>query len=765
MSTCNIGALSKRQETTSFEDMGLNHELLHSIHEFGFEVPTRLQRDALPRLLKGCDVVIDAPVNSGKTTTACISVLQHISASNLQCQALILTTSFEAAFLTLKIVLALGSFSIQCHICTDKTHLLADKMRLSKGSQIIIGTPDCSQEFIQQGVLMTNNIRMFVLDRVDDMFAEGYGDFIEDIFQSIPRGAQVVFLLSKAFPGLEILTTIMRNPVFISHDVQEPKLDDLQTSKWSGRILEEVSWEFGTSSWPHPIERDPWGSVPKSPSTCPVEKRPLESVKGSCPTSPIEVKPQESIPLPSPAHPPEKKKKKILKAVSSSLALPVKQEAGGAKSKSSSTCPAKEESLESVPSSWPTPVQEKISKKEFKQDDVYDNFADMGLKSELLRGIIAYGLNHPSTTQRCATGAILKTQDVIVQTPSGADKTEEAATYCIPILQKLDVSNKECQALILAPSPERARQIQAVILALGTIMNVKCFSCGSTATKDATDLKEGSQIITGTPGRVLGTITYTNLKVSNIKMFVVDQSDGELAEKAWVSMYALFQLIPHKPQVVIFSSIVLKPTTSKRSFGPFKIMDDPLYVDVKKVATSKSAPIHNVAKGRLLLEDFKQFYVAVKNEERKLDVLINLCQSILAARIVVFYHDRKKVGWLKKRLIANNLRASAIHGDMPQGQRDSIIKAFSSGSLHILISTDLLLHNTDVGYVSLVINYDLPAKKENYHHRIVVVDGCGHKGVAINLVRKGEMPKLKEIEKLYSTQISETSVKGPALLE
>ena len=323
-------------------------------------MPTRLQRDALPLLLKGCDVIMDAPVNSGKTTTACISVLQHISASILQCQALILTTSFEAAFLTFKVVLALGSFSIQCHICTDKTHLLADKLRLSKGSQTVIGTPDCTQLFIQQGVLMTNNIRMFVLDRVDDMFAEGYGDFIEDIFQSIPRGAQVVFLLSRAFPGLEILTTIMRNPVFISHDVQEPKLDDLQTSKWSGHIPEEASWEFGTSSWPHPIEGDPWGPVPRSSSTRPVEEQPLEAATDTCPAPPVDVKPLEPIPLPSPAHLPKKKKKKLLKAVSSSLTLPVKQEAGAAVSKST-TCPAKEESLESVPSSWPTPVQEKLS--------------------------------------------------------------------------------------------------------------------------------------------------------------------------------------------------------------------------------------------------------------------------------------------------------------------------------------------------------------------------------------------------------------------
>ncbi|KAK3817699.1 MAG: P-loop containing nucleoside triphosphate hydrolase protein [Benniella sp.] len=829
--TNNIGALSKWQEPTCFEDMGLNHELLHSIHEIGFEVPTRLQRDTLPRLLEGCDVIMEAPLNSGKSTTAFISVLQHIKASNLQCQGLTVTPCFETAFRTLKIVLALGSFSIQCHVCADKAHLLADKIRVSKGSQIVIGTPNCTQEFIQNGVLMTNgNIRMFVLNRVDDVFAEGCRDCFKEIFQSIPRGAQAVLLLSKAFPGLEILKTI-------SQDVQEPNLDDPQTSTWYGHVPKEASWEFETSSRPHPIDGDPWGSVPQSSSTRPIEEQPLEPAIESCPALPVDAKPLESIPLPSPAHPPKKKKEKPLQAISSSLALPVKQEAGGAVPKSSSTCPVKERALESdswysppvrgklwesVPSSWSIPIQEhpwksvtascpsrpvkqnalgtmpkswptcagngsplesdswhsppaqgkprkSVSsswstsiqeKPSFKQNEIYDNFADMGLKSELLRGIADYGLSGPSTTQQCAIGPILKMQDVIVHTPPRADKTDKAAAYSIPILQKLDVSNKECQALILTPSAERARQVREVILALGALMKVKCFGCGSAARK-------GSQIITGTPRRVLGTITRAKFKRRSITMFVMDQSDEKFSVKELVRTLNLFQLIPKKPQVVIISCTILKQATSMGSPVPFKILHDPVHVDAKvatsngtpaqigvnREVTSKSAPVHNVAKGRLSLEDFRQFWVAVKDEEGKLAALNSLCKMIPDTRMVIFYHNREKVGWLKEKLIANNLTTSAIHGYIPQGQREPIIKAFCSGSFRILISTDLLLQDADIGYVPLVVNYDLPAMKENYHHRIGLVDGFGDKGVAINLVTKEEMPQLKEIEKFYSIQI------------
>jgi len=353
--------------------------------------------------------------------------------------------------------------------------------------------------------------------------------------------------------------------------------------------------------------------------------------------------------------------------------------------------------------------------------------------------LVTTSLKHPSITQQCAIGAILKDQDVIIQTQSGTDKADNATAYSIPVLQKLDISNKQCQALILTSTPERAREIQGHILGLGKLMMVKCFSCGSQAKQDANDLKEGSQIITGTPGRVLGTVTVTNLKKASIKMFIVDQSDESLSKGAWAAMITLFQLIPKKPQVVILSStIVSQEVTSK-------IMHEPMHI--------------------VVIKDFKQFYVAVQNEEHKVDALNNLCQTMPATHIVVFYHDQEKVGWLKEKLIANNLTASAIHGNTPQDQRDSILKAFSSGSLRVLISTDLQLQNADVGYVSLVINYDLPAKKENYRRRIALVDGFVHEGVAINLVTKEEMPKLKEIEKLCSTQIPEMSVEVYSLTE
>jgi len=226
-------------------EQGPQQALTLFLTQTSFQAPTKLQQDALPALIRGSDVVMDAPTNSGKTTTACISVLQKVDVLNPQCQALILTPSLTATLRTQKVILALGSRNIHCHICTDYADLREDKMRLDKGSQIVTGTPSCVQEIIRHEALSTKNIDVVVLDRVDEMFSGGFKDVIEEIFQSIPRSAQVVFLLSKTFTELKDMTRkFMRGPVFITHDAEEPKVNDPKTSPWSTRPLREKLYEI-----------------------------------------------------------------------------------------------------------------------------------------------------------------------------------------------------------------------------------------------------------------------------------------------------------------------------------------------------------------------------------------------------------------------------------------------------------------------------------------------------------------------------------------
>ena len=202
-------------------------------------------------------------------------------------------------------------------------------------------------------------------------------------------------------------------------------------------------------------------------------------------------------------------------------------------------------------------------------------------------------------------------------------------------------------------------------------------------------------------------------------------------------IYDIFQLLPQSTQVVLLSATmpqdVLEVTT--------KFMRDPVRILVKK--------------DELTLEGIKQFYIAVEKEEWKLDTLSDLYETVTITQAVIFCNTRRKVDWLTEKLTARDFTVSAMHGDMDQGQRDVIMKEFRSGSSRVLIATDLLARGIDVQQVSLVINYDLPANRENYIHRIGRGGRFGRKGVAINFVTADDVRMMREIEQFYSTQIEE----------
>jgi len=369
-------------------------------------------------------------------------------------------------------------------------------------------------------------------------------------------------------------------------------------------------------------------------------------------------------------------------------------------------------------------------------DEIVDNFDNMNLSPELLRGIYAYGFERPSTIQQRAILPVIKGRDVIAQAQSGTGKT---ATFSISALQKLDTSNPQCQALILAPTRELAQQIQKVVIALGDFMKVECHACigGTNVREDMKRLEAGAHVVVGTPGRVFDMINRGALKTDSMKMFILDEADEMLSRGFKDQIYDVFQRLPPTTQVVLLSATmpaeVMEVTT--------KFMRDPIRILVKK--------------DELTLEGIKQFFVAVEKEEWKLDTLCDLYETVTITQAVIFCNTRRKVDWLTEKLTAREFTVSAMHGDMEQGQREVIMKEFRSGSSRVLIATDLLARGIDVQQVSLVINYDLPSNKENYIHRIGRGGRFGRKGVAINFVTADDTRMLREIEQFYSTQILE----------
>lgn len=369
-------------------------------------------------------------------------------------------------------------------------------------------------------------------------------------------------------------------------------------------------------------------------------------------------------------------------------------------------------------------------------DEIFDNFDNMGLMEDLLRGIYAYGFEKPSAIQARAVKPLASGRHIIAQAQSGTGKT---ATFTIGILQQLDYSKNECQALVLAPTRELAQQIQKVVLAIGDYLQVRCHACigGTRVTDDVAKLESGVHVVVGTPGRVYDMICRGILKPDTIKVFVLDEADEMLSRGFKDQIYDIFKQLPSTCQVGLFSA-TMPPEALEITK---KFMKEPVKILVKR--------------DELTLEGIKQFYVNTEREDYKLDILTDLYETLNITQSVIFCNTRRKVDWLTDKMRAKEFTVSSTHGDIDQKERDVILNEFRTGSSRVLITTDLLARGIDVHQVSLVINYDLPRNPENYLHRIGRSGRFGRKGVAINFVTNDDEKALRELEQFYHTTIDE----------
>ncbi|CAI1815021.1 hypothetical protein SEUBUCD646_0B01560 [Saccharomyces eubayanus] len=380
---------------------------------------------------------------------------------------------------------------------------------------------------------------------------------------------------------------------------------------------------------------------------------------------------------------------------------------------------------------------QKLKFKTSKKLKVTSTFESMDLKEDLLRGIYSYGFEAPSSIQSRAITQIISGKDVIAQAQSGTGKT---ATFTIGLLQAIDLRKKDLQALILSPTRELANQIGQVVTNLGDYMNVNAFAMtgGKTLKDDLKKLqKNGCQVVSGTPGRVLDMIKRQMLQTRNVQVLILDEADELLSETLGFKqqIYDIFAKLPKNCQVVVVSATMNKDILEVTR----KFMNDPVKILVKRDEIS--------------LEGIKQYVVNVDKEDWKFDTLCDIYDSLTITQCVIFCNTKKKVDWLSQRLTQSNFAVVSMHGDMKQEERDKVMNDFRTGHSRVLISTDVWARGIDVQQVSLVINYDLPEIIENYIHRIGRSGRFGRKGVAINFITKADSAKLREIEQFYVIKI------------
>merc|ERR1712055_477183 len=278
-------------------------------------------------------------------------------------------------------------------------------------------------------------------------------------------------------------------------------------------------------------------------------------------------------------------------------------------------------------------------------DQVCEAFDDMDLKDSLLRGIYAYGFEKPSAIQQRAIIPCIKGSDVIAQAQSGTGKT---ATFSIAILQQLDLSIKDCQALVLAPTRELAQQIQKVVIALGDYLEAQCHACigGTNVREDMHRLQSGVHVVVGTPGRVFDMINRRALNTRNIKMFVLDEADEMLSRGFKDQIYDVFKTLEENIQVILLSATMPENVLEVTK----RFMREPIRILVRKE--------------ELTLEGIRQFYIEVEREEWKLDTLCDLYETLTITQAVIFCNTRRKVDWLTERMHERDFTVSCMHGDM-----------------------------------------------------------------------------------------------------
>jgi len=369
-------------------------------------------------------------------------------------------------------------------------------------------------------------------------------------------------------------------------------------------------------------------------------------------------------------------------------------------------------------------------------DDYVDNFDNMGLNDQLLRGIYAYGFEKPSVIQSRAIKPTMTGRDIIAQAQSGTGKT---ATFVIGCLNQIDPTKNVSQALLLSPTRELAQQTYRVVQELGRFLKITCTICigGTNMRETMADFDHGVQVVVGTPGRVCDMIDRHVFRTNNLRVIVIDEADEMLSRGFKDQIYDIFQELPRDIQVGLFSATMPQDAIAMSE----KFMRSPIRILVKRE--------------QLTLEGIKQFYIDVDREEWKIEVLSDLYSTLSITQCVIFCNTRRRVENVTDMMTKRGHVVSCTHGDLDPAERNAILNDFKLGKTRILITTDLLARGIDVQQVSLVINYDMPTNPENYLHRIGRSARFGRKGVAVNFVTRDQVNMLRDLQKMYDTEIKE----------
>jgi len=375
---------------------------------------------------------------------------------------------------------------------------------------------------------------------------------------------------------------------------------------------------------------------------------------------------------------------------------------------------------------------------EFEGEPQIENWDDLDLKPEILRGIYSYGYEKPSDIQKKSIPNIIKQRDTIAQAQSGMGKT---ASFSISTLQIIDVESATTQAVLISPTHELAKQTCNVVTHLGSMMQglrIKTLIGGTSINDDYREIKENPpHIIVGCAGRIHDMFRRRYLSGEFVKIMVLDEADEMLSQGFKTQIYNIFQYFNDKIQVAIFSATFTDEVLDITQ----KFMRDPVRIIMKNEELS--------------LECIQQYYIAVSSDTMKYDVLKDLFSTISISQSIIYCNSVKRVADLHEAMTKDGFSVCGIHGSMDKTDREREFQLFRNGTYRVMISSNITARGIDIQHVSTVINFDIPKCVHTYLHRIGRSGRWGRKGMAINFVTKRDIHLMRDIENHYKIKIDE----------
>ncbi|MCU0240476.1 MAG: DEAD/DEAH box helicase [Pyrinomonadaceae bacterium] len=363
-------------------------------------------------------------------------------------------------------------------------------------------------------------------------------------------------------------------------------------------------------------------------------------------------------------------------------------------------------------------------------------FADFGFTPEITKAIKEIGYETPSPIQLKTIPLLLDGNDIIGQAQTGTGKT---AAFALPILQNIQANSKALQAIVLTPTRELAIQVAEAIHSYAKYTkNVRVLPIygGQSIFQQMKHLRNGIQIIVGTPGRVMDHMRRETINFDNLKMVVLDEADemlrmGFIDDVEWILSHT-----SKERQTALFSATM--PREVRRIAE--RHLNNPSNVEIERKTLTVPA--------------IEQTYVNV-SESQKLDVLTKIleAESNENEAIIIFQRTRMGCDQLADKLQARGYTVEAMHGDMNQNQREAVIKKLKTGKTEIVVATDVAARGLDVERISVVVNYDMPSDTESYVHRIGRTGRAGRKGKAILFVTPRQIRMKRDIEHYTKQQI------------